>query len=31
MNGVSPKINLSDEQYTEVEDRIRKTKEILGS
>jgi transposase len=26
MNGVSPRINFSDEQYTEVEDRIRKTK-----
>lgn len=27
MNGVSPKINLSDKQNTEIEDRIRKTKE----
>ena len=27
MNGVSPKINLSDEQYMQIEDRIRKTKE----
>jgi transposase len=27
MNGISPKINLSDEQYTQFEERIRQTKE----